>query len=138
MRYLLDTCVLSDFVRGQAQVLARIKSTLPKELAVTTVTLMEVEYGLRLNAAWERKLRPVLEAFFRSVHVLPLSADDARVAASVRATLKALGQPIGAYDVLIAGCALARGLVLVSSNTSEFAPVEGLAIENWREAREAK
>ena len=64
MRYLLDTCVLSDFARGQAQVLARIKGTLPGELAVTTVTLMEVEYGLRLNAARERKLRPVIEAFF--------------------------------------------------------------------------
>jgi tRNA(fMet)-specific endonuclease VapC len=138
MRYLLDTCVLSDFARGRAQVLARIKGTLPGELAVTTVTLMEVEYGLRLNAARERKLRPVIEAFFRSVHVLPYSEDDARATASVRAALKVLGQPIGAYDALIAGCALARGLVLVTSNTGEFARVAGLVLEDWRETGQAE
>lgn len=56
MRYLLDTCVLSDFVRGHAQVLAHIKGTMPQALAITTVTVMEIEYGLRLNTAVERKL----------------------------------------------------------------------------------
>jgi tRNA(fMet)-specific endonuclease VapC len=133
MRYLLDTCVLSDFARGHAQVLARIKGMPPEALAVTTVTVMEVEYGLRLNAALERRLRPVLEAFFRSVHILPYGEDDARTTASVRAALKVRGQPIGAYDALIAGSALARGLVLITSNIDEFARVEGLTLENWRE-----
>jgi tRNA(fMet)-specific endonuclease VapC len=132
-RYLLDTCVLSDFARGQTRVLARIKGTPPGELAVTTVTLMEVEYGLRLNAARGQKLRPVMEAFFRSVHVLPLSSDDARATASVRAALKVRGQPIGAYDALIAGCALVHGLIMVTSNTGEFARVEGLTLEDWRD-----
>ena len=134
MQYLLDTCVLSDFARGHAHVLARIKGTPPEALAVTTVTVMEVEYGLRLNAALERRLRPVMEAFFRSVHVLSYGEDDARTTASVRAALKVRGQPIGAYDALIAGSALARGLVLITSNTDEFARVEGLTLEDWREA----
>jgi tRNA(fMet)-specific endonuclease VapC len=137
VRYLLDTCALSDFARGQAQVLARIKGMPPEALAVTTVTVTEVEYGLRLNAALERRLRPVMEAFFRSVHVLPYDEDDARGTASVRAALKVRGQPIGAYDALIAGSALARGLVLITSHTDEFARVEGLTLEDWREAGQA-
>ena len=132
MRYLLDTCVLSDFARGHAQVLARLKSTLPQALAITTVTVMEIDYGLRLNAALERKLRPVMEAFFRTVSVLPYDTDAARATAGVRAALKARGQPIGAYDALIAGCALARGLILVTSNTGEFARVAGVVLEDWR------
>ena len=41
---------------------------------------------------------------------------------------------IGPYDVLLAGCALSRGLVLVTANTDEFARVDGLAVEDWREA----
>ncbi|MGF1615166.1 MAG: type II toxin-antitoxin system VapC family toxin [Gammaproteobacteria bacterium] len=133
MRYLLDTCVLSDFARGRAPVLARIKATPPEALAITSVTLMEVEYGLRLNAALERRLRPVMEAFFSAVHVLPYTADDARATAALRATLKAQGRPMGAYDALIAGCALARGLSLVTSNTREFARVAGLVLEDWRD-----
>lgn len=42
------------------------------------------------------------------------------------------GQPIGAYDLLIAGCGLARGLIVVTSNIVEFQRVNGLQVENWR------
>ena len=35
------------------------------------------------------------------------------------------------YDVLIAGQARSRDLVLVSRNLQEFRRVEGLNIENW-------
>jgi tRNA(fMet)-specific endonuclease VapC len=132
MRYLLDTCVLSDFARGHAQVLVRLKSTLPQALAITTVTVMEIDYGLRLNAALERKLRPVMEAFFRTVSVLPYDTDAALATAAVRADLKGKGQPIGAYDALIAGSALARGLILVTANTGEFSRIAGLVLEDWR------
>jgi tRNA(fMet)-specific endonuclease VapC len=85
VRYLFDTCVLSDFARGYPQVSARLKGTSPEELTVTTVMLMEVEYGLRLNAALEQKLRLVMEAFLRSVHALAYTEDDARATATVRA-----------------------------------------------------
>ena len=57
---------------------------------------------------------------------------DAQAAAAIRAALKTKGQPIGAYDVLIAGTGLARGLVVVTSNVGEFKRVSGLQVENWR------
>ena len=41
------------------------------------------------------------------------------------------GTPIGHYDVLIAGHARSRGLVLVSNNLREFERVDGLRLENW-------
>ncbi len=90
MGYLLDSCVLSDFARGQAAVTARIKGAAPEDLAITTVTVMEVEYGLRLNITLARKLRPVMEAFIHSVHVPAYSQEDARSTATVRAALKVL------------------------------------------------
>jgi predicted nucleic acid-binding protein len=71
---------------------------------------MEVEYGLRLNAALEQKLRLVMEAFLRSVHVLAYTEDDARATATVRAMPKVRGQPIGAYDVLEAYAGRGSGL----------------------------
>ena len=51
--------------------------------------------------------------------------------AAIRATLKAKGMPIGAYDVMLAGCAKQRDLVLVTDNVAEFERVEGLIVENW-------
>lgn len=39
---------------------------------------------------------------------------------------------MGAYDVLIAGMGLARGLVVVTSNVGEFKRISGLLVEDWR------
>jgi len=45
--------------------------------------------------------------------------------------LAATGTPIGPYDVQIAAIAMARGLMLVTHNSREFARVEGLKWEDW-------
>lgn len=132
MKYLLDTCTVSDFVKGQPNVLARIKATSPTLIAVSALTRMEVDYGLALNVERARKLAPVLEAFFSTIATLPFDAADAQAAAAIRAALKTKGRPIGAYDALIAGTGLARGLVVVTSNVSEFKRVSGLQVEDWR------
>jgi tRNA(fMet)-specific endonuclease VapC len=62
MKYLLDTCTVSDFVKGEAGVLARIKSISPELLAVSVISRKEIEYGLLLNPARARKLAPVIDA----------------------------------------------------------------------------
>ncbi len=132
MKYLLDTCTVSDFVKGQPNVLARVKATSPNLIAVSALTRMEVDYGLALNAERAKKLAPILDAFFATIVTLPFDEADALAAAAVRAALKTQGQPIGSYDVLIAGTGLARGLVVVTSNVGEFKRVRGLHVEDWR------
>lgn len=132
MKYLLDTCTVSDFVKGQPKVLARVKATPPNLIAVSALTRMEVDYGLALNAERARMLAPMLDAFFSTIVTFPFDEADAQAAAAIRAALKAQGQPIGAYDVLIAGTGLARGLVVVTSNVGEFKRVSGLQVEDWR------
>lgn len=84
MKYLLDTCVVSDFVKGQAKILARVKATSPKLIAVSALTRMEVEHGLALNAARARKLAPMLDAFFATIVTLPFDEADAKAAATIR------------------------------------------------------
>jgi len=132
MKYLLDTCTVSDFVKGQTGVLVRIKATPPQLIAVSAVTRMEIEFGLHLNPDRARKLAPVMDAFLSSITILPFEDADAKAAGAIRAALQKQGQPIGAYDVLIAGCGLARGLVVVTSNLGEFQRISGLQVENWR------
>lgn len=132
MRFLLDTNVLSDFVRGDARVQARLRAEAPTDIAVSTITAMEIEYGLQLVPARRKSIAPVMDALFASTALLAFSPEDARAAASVRATLRRRGVPIGPYDVLLAGCALARGLVLVTANVAEFERVAALSVENWR------
>ncbi len=71
MRFLLDTCVVSDFAQGQPQVFARVKAVGPEGLAASAVTEMEVAHGLLLNPKLARRLKPVMEALFRAIRVLP-------------------------------------------------------------------
>jgi tRNA(fMet)-specific endonuclease VapC len=132
---LLDTNVLSDFVRGDAEIARRLRATRPEDLAVSTITVMELDYGLSLHAGRARTLGPALDAILDTVRVLPFSRADARSAGAVRAALRHKGRPIGPYDVLLAGCALARGLTLVTANTEEIGRVQGLVIESWRRQR---
>jgi tRNA(fMet)-specific endonuclease VapC len=43
VKYLLDTCTVSDFVKGQPGVLARLKATAPNLVAISSITRMEIE-----------------------------------------------------------------------------------------------
>jgi tRNA(fMet)-specific endonuclease VapC len=63
--------------------------------------------------------------------IVEFDQEDARRAGEIRAVLAKAGAPIGAYDVLIAGQALARSLTLVTHNVREFGRVEGLVVEDW-------
>jgi len=132
MKYLLDTCTVSDFIKGQPNVLARLKATRPGLIAVSALTRMEVGYSLAISPERARKLAPVLDAFFAAVPTLDFNPADAQAAAGIRGALRTKGQTLGAYDALMAGVALSRGLILVTSATAEFQRVGGLVIEDWR------
>ena len=82
MKYLLDTCTVSDFVKGQAGVLARIKATPPSLISVSVITRMEIESGLQLNPDRARKLAPILNDFLAAVTTLAFSEADAMAAAA--------------------------------------------------------
>ena len=133
MRYLLDTCVISYFIKGEAGTQVRLKQTSPADIAVSAITVMELRYGLALNPQRAQKVEPAIASFLASVTILPFSTVEAEQAAQIRAILKSQGQPIGAYDVLLAATALQHNLVMVTANQREFDRVPGLQTENWRQ-----
>ena len=61
------------------------------------------------------KERLKVERFISTIVELPLDRASAQRAAQVRAELERKGTPIGPYDLLIAGQALANGLTLVTN-----------------------
>ncbi|MGD1942491.1 MAG: type II toxin-antitoxin system VapC family toxin [Leptolyngbyaceae cyanobacterium] len=133
MRYLLDTCVISDFIKGESGTIARLKQTPPVDIAISAVTVMELRYGLALNPQRAQKVEPAIFSILAAVTVLPFSNGEAEQAARIRAVLKSQGQPIGAYDVLIAATALQHDLIMVTANQKEFERVANLQLENWRQ-----
>ena len=63
--------------------------------------------------------------------VLAFDAAAADHAGEIRAALERQGRMIGTYDLLIAGHARSRGLVVVTGNLGEFGRVEGLRSKDW-------
>ncbi len=59
------------------------------------------------------------------------TSDDGGSAGRLRADLSSRGLMTGAYDLLIAGQALARGWMAVTADTPEFARATGLGLEDW-------
>lgn len=133
MKYLLDTCVVSDFVKGEKNTLDKIKKISPVDLSVSSISVMEINYGLALNPARARSIGKVIQDFLSTVMILDFNQEDASETAIVRAYLKEKGCPIGSYDILLAGTALKHQLIFVSSNIKEFNRIPGLMLENWRE-----
>jgi tRNA(fMet)-specific endonuclease VapC len=132
--YLLDTNACIALINGSP---ASVRSHFQKATAsdaqiyIPAVVTFELWYGVAKSA------RPALNAqrlqTFLSGPVSLLSFDDqdSRIAGSIRSALEAAGKSIGAYDLLIAGQALARQLTLVTANVSEFSRVKGLSWQDW-------
>jgi tRNA(fMet)-specific endonuclease VapC len=132
--YLLDTNACIALMNG---VPAAVRSRFEKailgdfQVYVSSVVTFELWYGIARSTRVERNTQRLQMLLSSSVIALPFDNEDSRAAGSIRATLEAAGKPIGAYDYLIAGQAMARQLTLVTADVSEFSRVRGLSWQDW-------
>jgi tRNA(fMet)-specific endonuclease VapC len=125
----LDSEAVSHAMRGEGRVAERLARVGPAAVAMPSMVVYEVNFGLR-----KAGLRTRLEAFaawVRSVKVLDLDVEAADHAASIRVQLESIGKPIGPIDMLIAATARRHGCTLVTHNTRTFARVPDLRTEDW-------
>ena len=129
-RYLLDTnAVISLLNDAESPLVSRARQHHPSEIAISAIVLHELFYGAFRS---QRTAHNVTLVDALRLEVLEFDREDARRASELRARLALIGRPIGPYDVLIAGQALARQLILVTHNTGEFGRIEGLTVEDWQ------
>jgi tRNA(fMet)-specific endonuclease VapC len=91
----------------------------------------ELWYGVAKSGREAQNANRLAAFLNGAVEVLEYSERDAQVAGEIRAELERQGRRIGDYDTLIAGQAVARGMVLVTANTREFERIRGLTVEDW-------
>ena len=130
LKYLLDTNIVIYTMKNRPQQVKKRFQKHEGEMCISAVTLGELVFGAEHSQQVERNLADI-EALAARLEVLPLDSKAAYHFGQIRAALYTIGQPIGPYDMLIAGHARASGLVLVTNNTHKFERVPGLLIENW-------
>jgi tRNA(fMet)-specific endonuclease VapC len=130
LRYMLDTNLCIRVLRDRPRAVRDRFNLSADELCISTIVLTELLHGAARSARPEHN-RTEVERFAARLDVLVFDAAAADHAADIRANLERRGQVIGGYDLLIAGHARARGLVVVTSNLGEFGRVDGLRCEDW-------
>jgi len=136
MRFLLDTCILSDAARkGQYPQLQRwLEYQHPADLAIGVITLGEIRYGIeRLPDSRKRTelltwLETELPAQFTN-RILPFDAAAADAWGMLRATGEELGRPLPIIDGQLLATAYAYRLIFVTRNESDVA-ARGVGVLN--------
>jgi tRNA(fMet)-specific endonuclease VapC len=134
VNYLLDTNAVVALLRNKpVQVRERFRQaeTAGDYLALSSVVLFELWYGVAKSSQVPENTERLKILLSGDLDLLDFDDEDARTAGQIRAALERAGTPIGAYDLLIAGQALRRGLTVVTANTGEFGRVAGLSWQDW-------
>ena len=133
MKWLLDTNIISDLMKGERSLAARrgreaVAQGRVASVCTSVIVQCELMFGLlkrpslRLQAAYNLEIA--------RLQVAPLTETVPPIYARLRAQLEPEGTPIGANDALITAHAMALNATLVSAD-AEFLRVPGLRVENW-------
>jgi tRNA(fMet)-specific endonuclease VapC len=131
MMYLLDTDTSIYIVKKKPEsVFRKLRSQGMEQVAVSTITVAELEHGVEKSQQPERN-RVALMEFLIPFALIDFDYKAAQAYGRIRAALESKGSPIGPMDLLLAAQALSRDLIFVTNNVREFRRVEGLRVENW-------
>lgn len=133
MIYMLDTNICIYAMKNRPEkVLRRLKEELDNGVCISSITLAELEYGMK-HSSDPAKNEQALLRFLVPFSVLAFGPAAASEYGEIRSYLQSKGTPIGPLDMLIAGHARSENMVLVTNNVREFERVPGLKLENWAE-----
>jgi tRNA(fMet)-specific endonuclease VapC len=125
VKILLDTSAYSALMRGQAEVVDRVRRA--EEIILSTIMAGELLFGFRAGTRFaedQRQLRRFLDNPY--VNVLSVSLVTADRFARIGASLRAKGRPIPTNDMWIAAHAQESGAELLSAD-EHFEAIDGLA-----------
>ena len=129
--YLLDTDIAIELLRGcNVHVAEQLASRNRNAIFLSTVTVAELMFGA-LRSRKPQESTGLCRQFCSAFQLVELDQEAGERSGVIRADLESRGERIGAYDVLIAGIASARGHVLATHNVREFGRIAGLQIEDW-------
>lgn len=128
---LVDTDILSTFLRGDGKVKGKFRNYLRtyNHINFSIITYYEIISGLRHKDA-NKQINSFLE-FAAINNILPLTIQSSENSAAIYADLRKKGTPVDDIDLLIAGIAIENNMIVVTNNTSHFERIEGLEVENW-------
>jgi len=135
MIYLLDTNICIYIISKKPPAVVKlIQSKQPEQIAISSITIAELEYGI-VRSRYPDRNRIALLEFLIPFMILDFDQMASVVYGWIRSFLESKGKPIGPMDLLLAAQAKSRNMILVTNNEKEFNRIDGLQTENWARSR---
>jgi toxin FitB len=135
---LLDTNVFSALMRADPDlaVIAWLDNQPQSSIWTTSITLMEIHYGLQALPFGKRRdrIRKALDAVLRDEIQDRYASFDAAVAeraADLMALRKSKGRPVDLRDTMIAAIALSTRATIATRNVDHFTDLDVPVINPW-------
>lgn len=125
MRYLIDTDVAVDHIRGRRYLPSEI---VKQGTAISIISIAELLYGAYKSANPKKNLRNLDELLGLGIEVKNLNIEIVDVYAQLKAGLERAGERIDEFDLLIGACAKVNALILVTRNIKHFRRIKGLKL----------
>ena len=129
--YLLDTNIISYWMRGDKRLIDRIKKHSPSDLSLSTITLAEILYGIEKSPVKKKERRLKIKQISSLLSIYAFDEAAAGKYAAIRTELEREGRVISERDILIASIAISNKLIVVTHNVKEFGRIGKLKIEDW-------
>lgn len=130
LKYMLDTNIVIYTIKNRPAHVRDAFRLHDGQMCISSITFGELIYGAERSTQPERNLTDI-QGFVARLEIAPFDERAAEHFGQLRAELYNMGQPIGPYDMMIAGHARSMGLILVTNNEKEFSRVPGLRLKNW-------
>ena len=130
MARLIDSSVFISLERRQESISVLDMILHGEPFALASITASELLVGVYRSDVGRHRERQLdfVETLLSQVPVLAFDLDTARTHAQLANGLAAIGQSIGANDLLIAATALTRGYSVLTQNLRHFERVPGLVV----------
>ncbi|MCD6271402.1 MAG: type II toxin-antitoxin system VapC family toxin [Deltaproteobacteria bacterium] len=129
--YLLDTNIISYWMRGDRKVIDRLKKIAPSDLFLSSITLAEILYGIEKSPMKKKERRLKIKQISSLLGMYSFDEAAAWEYAVIRAQLEREGRVISERDTQIASIAMANKLIVVTHNVKEFGRIGKLKVEDW-------
>ena len=138
MKYLLDTCVISELVKPapNRKVVDWLNEVPSKALFLSVMTIGEIEKGLTELPDSKKKVR--LTVWLNTLlneyqeRILPVDLMVAENWGVLQGNAEMAGAPMSSIDSLLAATTYTHNLTLVTRNESDFVPGIAPIVNPWK------
>jgi predicted nucleic acid-binding protein len=137
MKYLVDTCVISELTKPQpnSHVLTWLQATPSEDLFLSLIDIGEIKKGIyKLPASSKKQALLLWQSSLLSDYqhrILPVDLAVMESWSAIVASAEKIGQPVASIDGLIAATAYTHHLTLVTRNERDFSACNITIINPW-------